>query len=298
LAGLKAQTLPTADWELLLIDNASKEPLAKSWDVSWHPQGRHLREERLGSAQAHLCGIRESDGELLVFIDDDTVLSPDYLSVAIDLARQYTQLGAFGASFKGEFEEPPPAWLIPYLPSFVSELDDDHWSNSRRWSAAFPYGAGLCIRRRVAEDYERKAHADARRTTLGRIGTGLGGAEDVDLAQCAIDIGMGTGRFRALQLTHLIPARKLTKEYIVKMMAGNAASLEILASFRPRENPKAHRHERLRFLWSLLEGSAIDRRILWASRRERKKAREFLAGQTMSSPSSASAPHGPALLKP
>jgi hypothetical protein len=44
LDALKAQTLPKEQWELLLIDNASKEPLAESWDLSWHPHARHIRE--------------------------------------------------------------------------------------------------------------------------------------------------------------------------------------------------------------------------------------------------------------
>src|ERR1022692_4717847 len=79
LDALKAQTLPKEQWELLLIDNASKEPLADTWDLSWHPQARHIREEALGLTRARLCGISQSKGELLVFVDDDNVLSADYL---------------------------------------------------------------------------------------------------------------------------------------------------------------------------------------------------------------------------
>ena len=44
LDALKAQTLPKERWELLLIDNASNEPLSGEWDLSWHPHARHIRE--------------------------------------------------------------------------------------------------------------------------------------------------------------------------------------------------------------------------------------------------------------
>src|ERR1039457_2192213 len=76
LEGLKAQTLPKDQWELLLIDNASEVLLANVLDISWHPLARHVREDELGSTPARLRGIRESKGELLAFADDDNVLAP------------------------------------------------------------------------------------------------------------------------------------------------------------------------------------------------------------------------------
>jgi glycosyltransferase involved in cell wall biosynthesis len=79
LAALRVQTLPTAGWELLVIDNASKEPVAGRFDLSWHPHGRHVREDELGLTPARLRWIAEARAELLVFVDDDNVLDPDYL---------------------------------------------------------------------------------------------------------------------------------------------------------------------------------------------------------------------------
>src|SRR5271170_3727335 len=85
LEGLEKQTLPKERWELLLIDNASKEPLAGKWDLSWHPNARHIREEELGLTPARLRGIKESKGGLLVFVDDDNVLEVNYLETALDI---------------------------------------------------------------------------------------------------------------------------------------------------------------------------------------------------------------------
>src|SRR5258706_13145188 len=79
LGALKAQTLPKEQWELLLIDNASKESISKLCDLTWHPQARHVREDELGLTAARLRGIAESMGNVLVFIDDDNLLEEDYL---------------------------------------------------------------------------------------------------------------------------------------------------------------------------------------------------------------------------
>ena len=79
LDALKAQSLPKDQWELLVVDNASDAPLAGRFDLSWHPNARHVREEKVGLTHARLHGIAASQADLLVFVDDDNVLRPDYL---------------------------------------------------------------------------------------------------------------------------------------------------------------------------------------------------------------------------
>src|ERR1700730_14399595 len=94
LDALRNQTLPLEQWELLLIDNASKEPLTSElWNMSWHPHARLIREEKLGLSSARIRGMRESSADLLVFVDDDNVLEPSYLFEAIRIKREWPLLG-------------------------------------------------------------------------------------------------------------------------------------------------------------------------------------------------------------
>ena len=74
LVGLRRQTLSVRHWELLLIDNASKESIADRFDIGWHSNGRHVREDELGLSPARLRGISEGVAELLLFVDDDIIL--------------------------------------------------------------------------------------------------------------------------------------------------------------------------------------------------------------------------------
>ncbi len=113
LDSLKTQNLAEDQWELLLIDNASLQPLASRFDISWHSTARHIREDELGLTPARLRGIRESKGELIVFVDDDNVLASDYLQSAVQIAEDHAFVGAFGASIKGEFEIPRAALFCP-----------------------------------------------------------------------------------------------------------------------------------------------------------------------------------------
>ena len=63
--------------------------MANTWDISWHPQGRHVLEEKVGLTFARLCGIEESQASLLVIVDDDNILAPDFLERAIALRARY-----------------------------------------------------------------------------------------------------------------------------------------------------------------------------------------------------------------
>jgi glycosyltransferase involved in cell wall biosynthesis len=212
---LREQTLPKEQWELLLVDNASKEPLAGNYDLSWHPCGRHVRENELGLTAARLRGIRETEGEILVFVDDDNVLMPDYLAKALEIADRCPFIGAWAGQVEGEFEKPLAPELDPFRGCLVlGTVPSDIWTNTYESLSAIPFGAGMCIRRAVATAYAQVCRSDSRRQTLDRIGNALLGGGDVDLAYTAIDQGYGMGRFKALRVLHLIPRRRVDPEYL------------------------------------------------------------------------------------
>jgi glycosyltransferase involved in cell wall biosynthesis len=152
LEALRQQTLPMDQWELLIIDNASRPPVADLITPEWHPNVRHFREEVLGQIPARLLGIRKSQAELLVFVDDDNLLDRNYLANAVEIHDECPFLGAFGASIEAEFEVDPPLSIWPYLEGLAirPSLRDD-WSYARKWCEASPFGAGVCVRRGVDE---------------------------------------------------------------------------------------------------------------------------------------------------
>jgi len=280
LQALNAQTLPKEEWELLLIDNASKQPLAQNCDLSWHPHARHLREEELGLTPARLCGIKESKGALLVFVDDDNVLAADYLSIAVTMAEEWPMLGAWAGEAIPEFETEPVEALRPYINMMASSPGDgkfgmDLWSNIRG-SAATPSGSGMCIRRQVAEAYFKLATTDERRRSLDRRGQSLISGGDTDMAFTACDLGLGTGFFHKLKLTHLIPSRRVELRYLLSLREGMSFSEIIVDSFR---NPDAGTVSRGRCLINYLRAwtrRGIQRHFMLASLRGQAAARRVL----------------------
>jgi glycosyltransferase involved in cell wall biosynthesis len=229
LEGLRTQSLPVDQWELLLIDNASKEPLAGKFDISWHPRSRHIHEGTIGLTAARMRGIRESVGGLLVCVDDDNELCRGYLADAAQIARSHPFLGVFGAAcIEAEFEVEPEPWSRPFLPMLALRSEaDDIWSNNIKRDAK-PYGAGLCIRRDVAEAFVKRAEDDPRRLALGRRGASLASCEDYDITKSATELGLGFGIFASLRVKHLIAKQRLTKDYLLRLQSGMGESHALL----------------------------------------------------------------------
>ena len=233
LAALKSQTLPVEQWELLLIDNASEQLLASEIDLSWHPHARHVREDKLGLTPARLRGIQEAQAEVLVFVDDDNVLDSDYLEVTLQISKEWPMIGAWGGQIRGEFEKTPPDWAKPYLYQLcIREFEQDKWSNLLHQHETTPCGAGICVQQIVAKKYAELVSNDPKRLELDRKGKLLTSSGDTDLAFTACDIGLGTGQFTSLKLTHLIPASRLDIEYLIRLHEGLAYSSTVLNYLR------------------------------------------------------------------
>jgi glycosyltransferase involved in cell wall biosynthesis len=227
LEALRSQTAPHSRWELLLIDNCSDEALASRIDLSWHPEGRHIREEELGLTPARLRGIAEATGDLLIFVDDDNVLQHDYLEEASRISATHPYLGAFGGSIEAEFEVEPDPRLQSLLPSLaIRGVTGAKWANFGIESV--PYGAGLCVTAKVARAYAANTSGSEIRRGLGRRGGSLMGGDDLDLAMTSYGLGMGVGLFDKLVLTHLIDKRRLSQQYLHRVFMEGTYSSHIV----------------------------------------------------------------------
>jgi glycosyltransferase involved in cell wall biosynthesis len=225
LAGLQEQTLRYEKWELLIIDNASVPPLLNRMDLGWHPGARLVEEARAGLTPARLRGIQETRSGILIFVDDDAVLNTDYLEKGLEIGNKYTLLGAWGGSVQPEFEAEPPEWTRTYWPRLaIRTITKGIWSNFAGYPDTTPWGVGMCVRRAVAAKYREQVLQDPLRHKLDRSGSSLVSGGDDDIARTAHGLGLGTGLFPELQLTHLIPASRLEENYLLRLVEGQSYS--------------------------------------------------------------------------
>jgi glycosyltransferase involved in cell wall biosynthesis len=234
LAGLRAQTLPSARWQLALVDNASPEPAVfNAFDLSWHPDGRLVHEDRLGLTYGRVAGIRSTVAPLLVLVDDDNVLAPDYLDTVVRLFEQHSHVGALGGRSMPEWEVTPEPWVHEFSNCLALRDRDGECIADRKTNAGYPscapLGAGMAIRRAALEPWLHAVEEAGGDVPTGRRGKQLTSGEDNDIVLCALAAGWAVGYFPQLRLTHLIPAGRVTREYLARLSHGIARSwVEVL----------------------------------------------------------------------
>ena len=284
LDALGAQTLPKEQWELLLVDNGSKEPLARSWDLSWHPCARHVREEELGLTPARLRGIAEAEGGLLVFIDDDNILAPDYLERAAAIPGTYSHISVFGAgNLEPEFEDEPETVVRPWLGMLaLRSVPQPTWTNNISDYVCTPWGAGLCVPRRVAMRYSKCVRELRISSVLDRNGQNLfcGGDDLFSWLSAGSDTGFGI--FPELRITHLIPAGRVQRHYLVRLAHGHSFSLALLRYMVYGTNPgPVTIFRRLRIIAHGLKHGWFSMRCNWADSRGMADATQFISEQRL-----------------
>ncbi len=255
---LRGQTLPRERWELLVVDNSSREKLEGRVDIGWHPSARVVWEERLGLTFARLRGFAEAKGKLIVMVDDDNVLAPDYLEAAVRIAQEQPALGAFGGKCLPEFEVEPEPWLEArgkglglrdrgereeFFPeAAVAEGGKvGKWEGGkvkravRQFPDCAPIGAGMVLRRDAARAYAERLQvrgerqeARGKETITDRKGDSLASGGDNDICLTVIEEGWQVGYLPQLQLMHLIPERRMTLDYHKRMARDSMKSFILM----------------------------------------------------------------------
>lgn len=284
LASLRGQTLPAEQWEFLLVDNGSKQPVAEICDISWHSQGKHLRVDELGLTAARLRGIRESTGKLLVFVDDDNLLAPDFLEKATAISAQFPILGAFGAGIlEPEFEVQPPLKLrslfdLLALRNSPSAL----WTNNPRDAQCRPWGAGLCVTRGVAESYRQFVADLGIAAVLGRTGRRLFAGEDELFSRVAAEVGLHFGVFPELRITHLISADRLKQPHLLRLIHDHALSNSVLAYVLDGIQPgRIYLIQYVHLLFHWIKNGSFSMRCQWAWSKGTDGAARFIAANRL-----------------
>lgn len=221
---LRAQRLPLNAWECLLVDNASTPGLAGQVSLAWHPNAACLYEGNLGLTWARMRGVASAKGDILVFVDDDCLLEPDYLQAVQDTFQAHPFLGALGGYGQAEYETKPPAWSNELTRVFHLDMpaptsaDSLIYARVRQLGPWFPVGAGMAVRRELAVRYAASIAADPVALALDRSGSQLTGGGDTDLGMFAIDHGAAIGKSGAMRFTHVVPAFRLELGYMLRLL--------------------------------------------------------------------------------
>lgn len=216
LRSVVEQRLQSSQWECIVVNNRSTDDTEKAFEAfaARYPE-LNLRlcyEPEQGLSAARNCGIRAAQGEFIAIIDDDERINPDFLKAYVELFDEHPRCNAAGGRVIAAYEEQPrPRWMSPFTEEPIA--NPMHWGEKvcHFPKGRIPAGGNMAFRREIFERY------GLFNPSLGRKGESLIGGEESDLF----------ARLRAHQeeilytpqaiMWHLIPARKLTLEYLEKL---------------------------------------------------------------------------------
>jgi len=90
MAHLAAQTIPASNFEVIVVDDGSREPAAAHLAGAPQPaRVRILERPQGGPAAARHDGVLAASGDLVVFVDDDMHLPPGFLAEHLALHRAH-----------------------------------------------------------------------------------------------------------------------------------------------------------------------------------------------------------------
>lgn len=209
LADLPRIRPPSAAWELLVIDNGSRDAtpdlLARhAWPAGWTV--RVVREDKLGIAHARNRAIAEAHGEYLIFLDDDESADPNWL-LSYETLILACSPDAFGGRIEVVFEDPRPRWLSDELLGFLGKLDWGQEVKPLNDPATPLYTGNFGFRRRIVDQIGLFD------ISLGRRGKENNGGEDVDFYRRIVGAGLTVWWNPDAVIYHRIQAAKLWRGY-------------------------------------------------------------------------------------
>jgi len=207
---------------VLIVDNSPDEAVAGR-ERGRYEHIRNLRyvyERQPGLSNARNVAARESDAEIIAYLDDDAIASAGWARALIDAYVRFPEAGIAGGPVVPIWEEARPEWLTDKLTSYVSVVD---WggdapriADPSEWFA----GANISFRRRLVLE------AGGFDTSLGRIGSGasLLSNEEIALSNRIHALGNPSVYVPNATVDHLVERARLKQSWFRRRVVWQAVS--------------------------------------------------------------------------
>jgi GT2 family glycosyltransferase len=204
----KLEALSTREWEVVVVDNNSRDhtrQVVEEMQRTW-PRLRYVFEPEQGLSHARNRGIAESNGEIILFTDDDVMPESDWLETTLTGLEKYHS-DACGGYIAPIWETPPPAWLTERFYGFLAVRTDRTDDYPIESGSQAPFGANMAFRKAV---FDKVGPFD---TNRGRKGKVLASGEDGEMFERILAAGYKAVFLGQSRVHHKVEAFRLTKRY-------------------------------------------------------------------------------------
>ncbi|MBN1172022.1 MAG: glycosyltransferase [Micromonosporaceae bacterium] len=221
LRALETQSLPAAEFEVVVVDNdppGPHRPVAEtSAQTPWPYQIQVIAEPKPGLSLGRNRGVQAARGRYVAITDPDIVPTPGWLAALVAAAEQEHAFCVGGRTVV----DYPEGTAVPLTESLRECHGAVHWPEGRV-PAAWPYWITGC---NLLFDRKALLELGLFRTDLGRKGRWLGDCEDLELINRARQSGWPILIEPAAVVTHRVYRRETTLGYLVHQGAGHGVCL-------------------------------------------------------------------------
>jgi glycosyltransferase involved in cell wall biosynthesis len=216
LESVAASQMPDCfEWQVLIVDNNSKDQtreVAEDFCRRDPAHFRYLFEPQQGKSHALNRGVREAEGDVLAFMDDDVTVESTWLS-NITTPFEHSTWAGVGGRIVPPLSLSPPPWLAlegPYDLGGILALFDKGREGAELSEA--PFGTNMAFRKQVFEKY---GHF---RPDLGPCpGSEIRG-EDTEFGRRVLKAGERLWYEPSAIVHHAVPENRLQKEYFLRFL--------------------------------------------------------------------------------
>jgi glycosyltransferase involved in cell wall biosynthesis len=218
LGALARQAVPAdVDWGVLVVDNNCTDgtpALLERLRAEGALPLRVVLETVQGLTPARRRGVAETSRDWVAFVDDDCVVSEDWVAQAAAVARERPAAGGFGGVVALEWERDPPGYVERHPWAYAHQ---DHGPLAKPVPSLA--GAGMVLRRAALV----RSGWTEQQLLADRVGHRLISGGDVEIAlRVAAEHELWFDP--RLRLRHLIPARRTTPRHLAALTYGLGTS--------------------------------------------------------------------------
>lgn len=141
-------------YEIIVVDNNSTDDTFRVCQEAIEKYSNnnltYVQEKNQGLTFARNRGIRESNGELISFIDDDGFAEKNYVQEIISAFERYPASQAMGGKVIPIFPEcDPPKWVSKYIDGILSKLDLGE--KEKAFDEKYPVGCNMIFRKQILD---------------------------------------------------------------------------------------------------------------------------------------------------
>ncbi len=224
LNALKEQIVKESlHWEIILVDNCCTDNTVelalrtmKDCDISFVI----AHESKAGLANARRRGISVAHYDIVIYCDDDNLLSERYVNTMHDLMRSDSSIGAAGGMGIAEFQAPPAQIVVDNIGNYAvgSQIGHDCWL----------YGAGVTLRTALV----REVYNHQKCYLMGRKGNELLSGDDTELVMSMVVRGYKIAPTDDVTFIHVLKAERLSEEYYQRLVVGLYRPIPVFEMFR------------------------------------------------------------------